>query len=85
LISREEYSGLSLNQKGDILFAKGDYIAVRDYYNYKVQLYSLHGFWVEVWYHPVMNSIDKIEVMESNKTLNLYLSDIDIISLMNKK
>ncbi len=74
---------LSMDEKGGFLFSEGSYIAVRDYYNYKVQLYSLNGFYVEVWYNPVTNSIDKIESLKSEKTLKLYLSDIDIMKLMN--
>jgi hypothetical protein len=82
-LDKENFNNLSLNKKGEILFSKGSYIAVRNYYNYKVQLYSLNGFYIEVWYHPKLNSIDKIETLENEKNLNLYLPDIEILELMN--
>ncbi len=81
-MTKDNFNDLSLNQKGSLLFPNGTYIAVRDYYNYKVQLYSLWGFYVEVWYHPKLNRIDKIEVLENEKSLNLYLSDIEIMDLL---
>jgi hypothetical protein len=81
-INKDNFNDLSLDEKGKIIFSKGSYIAVRDYYNYKVQLYGLKGFYVEVWYNPRTNSIDKIETMDNEKSLNLYLSDIEILDLM---
>jgi hypothetical protein len=81
-VNRDNFNDLSMDEKGKILFSKGSYIAVRDYYNYKVQLYGLKGFYVEVWYHPKMNNIDKIEALNDEKSLNLYLSDIEILDLL---
>jgi hypothetical protein len=81
-LTKDNFNNLSLNQKSSFLFPDGTYIAVRDYYNYKVQLYSLWGFYVEVWYHPKMNSIDKIEALNDEKSLKLYLSDIEIEDLL---
>ena len=83
MITKELFQDLPLDKKGDVLFSNGDYIAVRSCDNHKVQLYSLYGFYVEVWYNAATNSIDKIEVLESEKTLSLFLSDIDLETLLN--
>ena len=49
---------------------------------YLINLYSLYDFFVEVWYFPAENKIEKIEVMESEKTLDLY---IDKMNELDKK
>ena len=85
MITKQKFQRLPFKKKGELVFKEGEYVAVRSYYNYKVQLYSLYGFFVEVWYHPENNAIDKVELLESEKALNLYLADIDLESLLKEK
>jgi len=55
---------------------------MREYYNHTINLYSLFDFFVEVWYSPGNNKIEKIEVLKSEKTLDLY---IDKMNELNSK
>lgn len=50
---------------------------MREYYNYSINLYSLYDFFVEVCYSPQENKIEKIEVLESEKTLDLYIDKMN--------
>jgi len=73
MISKTKFRQLSIKQKGEYVFQEGDYIGLREYYNHRINLYSLFDFFVEVWYSPGINKIEKIEVLESEKTLDLYI------------
>lgn len=55
------FDNLDIQEKGIVVFDKGEFIAVREYYNHRVCLYSVTGFFVEVHYSPDTNQIDKIE------------------------
>ena len=73
MISKTKFRQLSTTQKSEYVFQEGDYVGLREYYNHRINLYSLFDFFVEVWYFPGRNTIEKIEVMESEKTLDLYI------------
>lgn len=81
IISKNRFKELAKLQKGELVFQEGRYIGMREYYNYSINLYSLYDFFVEVWYSPDENKIEKIEVLESEKTLDLY---IDKMTELNK-
>ena len=40
-------------------------------------LYLYNGYYVEVFYSPDSNKIDKIEVLENLKTLDLYIDHMN--------
>ena len=82
MISKSRFRQLSIKQKGEYVFQEGDYIGLREYYNHRINLYSLSDFFVEVWYFPAENKIEKIDVLESEKTLDLF---IDKMTELNRK
>ena len=71
--TKTKFRRLSIKQKGEYVFQEGEYIGLREYYNHRINLYSLSDFFVEVWYFPAENKIEKIEILESEKTLDLYI------------
>lgn len=78
-ISDIEFQKLSLQERAEVLFEQGTFIALRQYYNQRLVLYTLFNFFVEIWYSPVENRIEKIEILKDDKIINLYISS------MNKK
>jgi len=81
MISKIRFKELAMIQKGELVFQEGQYIGMREHYNYSINLYSLYDFFVAVLYSPTKNRIEKIEVLESEKTLDLY---IDKMNELNK-
>jgi len=77
MITKSKFNQLSINLKGEYVFQDGEYIAMREYYNHRINLYSLNDFFVEVWYSPGENKIEKIEVLESENTLDLYIDNMN--------
>jgi len=77
MISKTKFNKLSLNAKGEWVFQEGKYIGMREYYNYSINLYSLYDFFVEIWYSPGNNKIEKIELLKDEKTLDLYIDKMN--------
>ena len=77
MITKHKFRNLDIDRKSEYVFQEGDYIGLREYYNHRINLYSLFDFFVEVWYFPAENKIEKIEVMESENTLDLYIDKMN--------
>jgi hypothetical protein len=75
------FDKLPIDEKGEITFGQGKFIAQRFYYNQTIALYSLEDEFIEVWYLPNENRIGNIKLMEDIKTLDLYID----FELQNQK
>lgn len=78
MITEVEFDNMCLDDKGEIVFTFGRYIATRPYYNFNVNLYKLYNYLVEVWYFCPDNQIERIEVLKSNKTYRLFAEGVNI-------
>jgi hypothetical protein len=50
-----------LNKRATVLWEYGELITTIEYYNQLVQLYLIDSFYVELYYSPYLNTIEKIE------------------------
>ncbi len=50
----------SIDKKIQILYEKGAFVMSVRYYGYKVNLYLLHDFYVEVFYNHKLDIVEKI-------------------------
>jgi hypothetical protein len=71
--SKNEINNLSLSDHFELISSKGKYIGVRVYYNYTINLYLLDNVFYELWYFRPTNVIERIDILEDEKTLNLYI------------
>ena len=71
--SKNEINNLSLSDQYEMISSKGKYIGVRIYYNYTINLYLLNDVFYELWYFRPTNVIESIDILEDEKTLNLYI------------
>lgn len=78
---RDKFNSLTLAEKADIVFQKDSFIDTREYYNQSINLYLVHGFYVEVWYNSTENKIVAISLPET-KELSLYNSPINLSGLL---
>jgi hypothetical protein len=66
---------LSLNDRAQVLWDHGKYLETIVYYGQTVKLYALNSFFVEVYYAPVTQSIEKVAVVYE-EGLKKYLGRI---------
>ena len=77
-ITETEFTKLDLNSKFELLSNKGLFVGNRVYYNHRVNLYSVNGYFVEVHYSPEANEIDAIDVVDAERVINGYQNRITL-------
>lgn len=73
---------MSIGSRTQYIWLYGSYTMSRNFHHYTIALYELAGFFVEVWYSDLIDEVDKIEILEDNLSLDLYLPYIDISNLL---
>jgi hypothetical protein len=82
-MNASEFANCPLKEKVYLVFEHGNEVAVRQFLYFNIKLYTLFGFFAEVWYVPNNNKIDKVEVLSTDEILNLYKNEFDISELLN--
>ena len=75
------FINLTKTEKVSRLFSSGEFLLTREHPGYKISLYLLENFFIEIWYTSPENRIDKIEVVPNDEVLENYHDDIDLSSL----
>ena len=58
MLTLYDFNGMDEKGKGEAVFSEGIFVDDRDEDDLKVQLYRLHGFYVEVYYDQQKNEIN---------------------------
>ncbi|MDQ3046857.1 MAG: hypothetical protein M3R27_04855 [Bacteroidota bacterium] len=82
MIDPEYYDLLTLDDKVNILYMEGDFIAGVELDSLEISLYALDGFFVEVFYELPYNKIDDIRVLSDKDRLEVYLENITLEKLL---
>ena len=75
MIRREDFNKLTLDKKIRTLYENGTFEMAIRYYAYKVNLYLLGNFYLEVFVNHKMSSIERITVLDTNHTRMKFYSD----------
>jgi hypothetical protein len=75
MITRREFSKLSLDKKISMLYENGTFVMAIRYYAYKVNLYLLGNFYLEVFVNHKMASIEKIVPLDTRHSRMKFYSD----------
>lgn len=76
-----EFSELTLEDKVYKVFENGQEILSRQFLYFDIKLYSLYDFYVELWYVPSVNKIDRVDTLNLDEVLKLYKHEFDISGL----
>nr|WP_319571260.1 hypothetical protein [uncultured Draconibacterium sp.] len=71
-------TNLTISQQYEQISTDGKYIGVRVYYNYTINLYLLDDVFYELWYFRGGNRIEKIEKLDDEKKLDLYINNLNL-------
>jgi hypothetical protein len=82
-MKENEFLALSHQEQVEILFDHGQELMNRIYVFYNIKLYSLFGFYVEIWYKQTTNKIDKVNIVNLTDVVHLYESQINIQDLFS--
>lgn len=80
MISCAEFEELKLNEKIGLLYQKGTFIMAIRYYGYKVNLYLLGNYYLEVFVNHKQGLIEKIIPLDlSHSRMKFYSDQIKLV------
>jgi len=71
----EDFKKLSLFKRIKFLYEEGEFITSIRYYRYKVNLFLVSGFYVEAFYHPKTDRIEKIVPFDASNSRKKFYTD----------
>ncbi|MFN6945600.1 MAG: hypothetical protein ACK4ND_11680 [Cytophagaceae bacterium] len=78
-MTEAKFNKLTLKDKIQILYQEGTFMVAIRYYGYKVNLYMLDGFYVEVFYNHKWDKIELIEILDKHHSrMKFYLDQIQL-------
>jgi hypothetical protein len=75
MISRREFNKLSLEKKISMLYERGTFVMAIRYYTYKINLYLLGNFYLEVFVNHKQAAIEKIVPLDTRHSRMKFYSD----------
>jgi hypothetical protein len=75
MISRREFNKLSLEKKISMLYECGTFVMAIRYYTYKINLYLLGNFYLEVFVNHKQAAIEKIVPLDTRHSRMKFYSD----------
>ena len=79
MISRQDFFTQSLSSQIGMLYQEGTCVMSIRYYGYKVNLYLLGNFYLEVFYNHKKDFIEKIVPLDVHHTrMNFYIDQIKL-------
>ena len=70
-----DFKELSLEKKINLLYQKGKFIMAIRYYRYKINLYLMGDYYLEVFVNHKQASIEKISLLDQNHSRMKFYSD----------
>lgn len=74
----DEFRKLTIFRQVELLFEKGQHVLSRIYLFYNVHLYTLSGFYAEIWYRQADNKIERVILLDQADVLDLYDNQIGL-------
>lgn len=74
-----DFIALPLKDKVQLLYREGSFVVSIRYYSYKINLYLLNNYYVEVFYNHKLDKIEKIELLDSaHSRMKFYVDQISL-------
>lgn len=74
-ITEAHFKSLTLMNRIQLLYREGTFLMAIRYYGYKVNLYILNNFYVEVFYNHKFDKIEIVDIMDSQHTRMKFYAD----------
>ena len=74
-MTKEDFTRMSFIDKIQALYHKGTFVVAIRYYRYKVNLYLIGNFYVEVFFNHKLDRIDRIELLDRHHSRSKFYAD----------
>ena len=79
-----EFNELTLDEKAWYLWHGATFLHVYEKSKYRVNLFHLNDYYIELWYHMEGNKVDSIKAFKSADLLEPFLQNIHIDNLLKQ-
>jgi hypothetical protein len=80
--SVEKFNTLGFDEKAWHVWHHATFLIVRQNSQYRVNLYHMNGFYIQLWYNVHRNRIDKIAATTSQRVIDPYLKLIEVKGIL---
>lgn len=78
-LSKESFFSLYLTQQIKAIYSEGKFIVAIRYYKYKVNLYQIEDYFIEVFYNHKLDQLESIQLLSTNnKRIKFYTDQIKL-------
>lgn len=77
-VKSDEFLKLTIFRQVELLFERGQHVLSRIYLFYNIHLYTLSGFYAEIWYRQADNKIERVILLDEVDVLDLYDAQIGL-------
>ena len=77
-MTKEDFNKLSITKRYKVLVDIGDFVIARNRNEFQISLFVVSGFYVELWKRILLDEIVWVEVVNSQQSLDAYLSGIKL-------
>lgn len=81
-MTANQFNSNSLDERANLVWIHGEFLAMRRPYGCRAVLYHLQGLFVEVRYHPESNVVLTVNGCEEQACLEPYIESFDLGELM---
>ena len=83
MVDGEDFVTMTLKEQLRTLYLHGDFVVAIRYYKYKINLYLLNNYYVEVFYNHKHDLIEKVELlqMQNNTRMKFYSDQVRLPEL----
>jgi hypothetical protein len=81
-LSLQEFASLPVDLQSNYLWDNGIFLINHRDQRYCINLYSLHDYYVEVWYDTLLNQIHAITAFTTSRRLESYVNSVSITNLL---
>jgi len=78
-----KFNALDFDEQAWHVWHHATFLIVRQNKSYRVNLYHLNDYYIQLWYHVKKNRIEKIAATYSGRVIDPYLKHIEINKMMS--
>jgi hypothetical protein len=78
-----EFNGLNNDEKAWYLWHGAAFLSVYEKAGYRINLFHLNDYYIELWYNISDNKVDHIRAFRTLDLLDPFLDNINIDSVLN--
>jgi len=82
-LTKKEFRKCSLTKRYNLLKQEGEHVAARQSGVHRIHLFTIYGFFVEIWIVISLDQIQWIEIQENQSIIKSYSDQVDVKGLFD--